>query len=30
MFSNDGEYVEWNQPIICDGSVEIWLNYIGK
>lgn len=30
MFSTDGEYVDWNQPIICDGPAEIWLNSIGK
>ncbi|CAI6360698.1 unnamed protein product [Macrosiphum euphorbiae] len=26
MFSKDGEYVDWNQPVICDGPAEIWLN----
>jgi len=30
MFSKDREYVEWNQPIICDGPAEMWLNSIGK
>lgn len=30
MFSKDGEYVDWNQPILCDGPAEIWLNSIGK
>lgn len=30
MFSEDGEYIEWNQPILCEGSAEFWLNSIGK
>jgi len=30
MFSKDGEYVDWNQSVICDGPAEIWLNSIGK
>ncbi|XP_008181522.3 dynein heavy chain 2, axonemal [Acyrthosiphon pisum] len=28
MFSKDKEYVDWNQPVICDGPAEIWLNSI--
>lgn len=30
MFSKDGEYVDWNQLIVCDGSAEFWLNAMGK
>jgi len=30
MFSKDREYIDWNQPVICDGPAEIWLNLIGK
>lgn len=30
MFSEDGEYVDWNRPVVCDGPAEVWLNAIGK
>lgn len=30
MFSKDGEYVDWNQPVVCDGPAEVWLNSVGK
>jgi len=30
MFSEDREYVDWNQSVICDGPAEVWLNLIGK
>jgi len=30
MFSEDGEYVEWIQPVVFEGPVEGWLNSVGE
>ncbi len=26
MHSKDGEYVDFNEPCLCEGQVEVWLN----
>lgn len=30
MFSEDGEYVDWNRPVVCDEPAEVWLKAVGK